>query len=101
MVEYKKKLGNVAFGGAWSEELLVRNALSEVMTVLHRAADECTERDVSDGTLMDALGYVRDNVEKGPMLVAGLQESLLEPNQSLRQEAVKRYVSMIAQWAGV
>ena len=101
MVERKKHLANVAFGGAWSEELLERDKLSKVMAVLSKAAEDCADRDVSDGDLMAALDYVRTSVEKGPMLVSGLQNALLEPNQSIRQDGVRRYVRMIAEWAGV
>ena len=101
MVDSKKHLANVAFGGAWSEELLERDKLSKVMAVLNKAAEECADRDVSDEALMAVLGYVRTQVEKGPMLVSGLQNALLETNQSIRQDEVRRYVRMIAEWAGV
>ncbi len=101
MVECKKHLANVAFGGAWSEELVLRDTLNQVMAALRRAAAECADRDVNDAEFLSALEYVRDNVEKGPMLVAGLQRALLEPNQTLRQTAATRYVQMIAEWAGV
>lgn len=100
MVERKKHLSNVAFGGAWSEQLIEQDALNEVMSVLRRASEECADRDVNDRDLMSALSYVRGNIEKGPMLVAGFQKALLEPNPTMRQESVKRYVEMIFTWAG-
>ena len=100
MVERKKHLGNVAFGGAWSEQLIEDDALNSVMSVLQKACDECADQDVSDRTLIDALSYVRSNVEKGPMLVEGFQKALLEPNPNIRQESVKRYVEMIFTWSG-
>ena len=58
------------------------------------------DQDVNDRALIDALSYVRSNVEKGPMLVEGFQKALLEPHPNLRQENVKRYVDMIFTWAG-
>jgi hypothetical protein len=100
MIERKKHLSNVAFGGAWSEEISAREEVQAVLDVLSRAAADCGERDVRDGTLVDALSYVYREVEKGPMLVAGLQKALLEPLPDLREAQVKRYVDMIGKWAG-
>lgn len=100
MVERKKQLTSVAFGGAWSEQLIEDDALNSVMSVLQKACDECADRDVNDRALIEALSYVRSNVEKGPMLVEGFQKALLEANPSIRQESVKRYVAMIFTWAG-
>ena len=100
MVERKKHLSNVAFGGAWSEEISAREEVQAVLEVLSRAAAECGERDVRDAALADALGHVYREVEKGPMLVAGFQKALLEPLPDLREAHVKRYVEMIVNWAG-
>ena len=41
MVERKKHLANVAFGGGWSEELVEREMLSRIMGVLEKAAEDC------------------------------------------------------------
>jgi hypothetical protein len=100
MVERKKHLSNVAFGGAWSEEISARDEVQAVLEVLTRAAAECGERDVRDAALADALCYVYREVEKGPMLVAGFQKALLEPLPDMREAHVKRYVAMIVNWAG-
>jgi len=100
MTERKKHLSNVAFGGAWSEEILERDALKSVMEVLYKAARECGEKDVRDRHLADALSHVYRKIEKGPMLVAGFQKALLEPIPNLRETNARRYVDMIAEWAG-
>ena len=101
MVDRKKHFANVAFGGGWSEELVARETLARVMSVLRRAAEECADRDVYESDLIDALAYVRSEIEKGPMLVAALQRALLEPLPALRQERVRHYVEMIARWSGL
>jgi len=101
MVERKKHLANVAFGGGWSEELVEREMLSRIMTTLEQAAEGCFDQDVYNRELIDALGFVQAKVEKGPMLVAGFQKALLEPIPSLRQAEVQRYVEMIRNWAGM
>lgn len=101
MVEYKKQLSNVAFGGAWSEQLAEDYELKQVMAVLKNAANECGDKDVCDKEFMRALRYVREHIDKGPMLVEGLQKALLEPNQGLRVTSVRRFVKMISEWAGL
>lgn len=100
MVERNKHLANVAFGGAWSEEISEREALGVIMEVLFNAAAQCGEKDVRDRPLADALDYVYHNVEKGPMLVSGFQKALLEPLPDVREVRVKDYADMIAVWAG-
>ena len=101
MVDFKKQLSNVAFGGAWSEALVADDELQNIMDVLHRAAKDCGERDINDREFIKALRFVRDEVEKGPMLVEGLQKALLEPHLALREKNVRRYVDMIGEWTGV
>ena len=100
MADFKKQLSSVAFGGAWSETLVAENQLQSIMHVLHQAANNCADMDVNDRAFLSALRYVRDEVEKGPMLVEGLQKALLEPIPSIRKANVTRYVGMIADWAG-
>lgn len=100
MVDYKDQLSNVAFGGAWSEQLAEDFELNSMMAILQKAASECADRDVNDKNLMMALRYVRENIDKGPMLVEGFQIALLEPNQNLRQSRVTRLLKMIEDWAG-
>ncbi len=101
MMDFKTQLSNVAFGGAWSEALVAQDELQNIMDVLQRAADDCAERDVNDRDFLHALRYVRAEIEKGPMLVEGLQKALLEPHPALRAQAVQRYVAMIREWAGL
>jgi hypothetical protein len=101
MIERKKHLANVAFGGRWSEELVERDRLARFMAALDATASDCFDQDVYTRELIDALDYVQANVEKGPMLVAGFQKALLEPIPSLRQTEVQRYVGMIRNWAGM
>jgi len=101
MVKFKKQLSNVAFGGAWSEALVASHEVQDIIDVLRRGAERCADEDVYDSAFTDALSYVRQKVEKGPMLVEGLQTALLEPLPELRKTRVKRYVEMIERWAGV
>jgi len=54
-VDCKDQLSNVAFGGAWSEQLAEDYELNSMMAVLQKAAIECADRDVNNKDLMMAL----------------------------------------------
>ena len=77
----KDKMSNVAFGGSWSEEILINEELREILAVIELAVSECMERDVEDEKLLQSMLYVRKNVEKGPMLCAAFFKGIkLEGN---------------------
>ena len=101
MTEKKNQLGNVAFGGNWSEEILILDELHSILDVIDRAVEDCTERDVEDEELHRAMLYIRKNVEKGPMLCVAFFKALKIENQGLRQERLNEVGSMIRMWAGV
>ena len=100
-MEKKKQLGNVAFGGNWSEEILVNDELHKVLNVIAQAATHCANHDVEDEALLNAMLYIRKNVEKGPMLCTTFFRALRIENQGLRYSAVCKAEHLIRQWAGV
>lgn len=101
MADKKKQLSNVAFGGNWSEEILLIGELNAVLSVIDRAARECTDRDVEDEALHGALLYVSKNIEKGPMLVAAYIKGLRLTDQEMRRAEVMRVAGQIRVWAGL
>lgn len=100
-MDKKNQLGNVAFGGNWSEELLVLDELHSILDVIEKAIEDCAERDVEDEALLQAMLYVRKNVEKGPMLCVAFFKAIRIQNQGLRQERLQEVGNMIRLWAGV
>jgi hypothetical protein len=100
MVERKEQFKNVAFGGNWSEEILVNEELSSILGIIDMAANKCREKDVEDEALLNAMLYVRKNVEKGPMLCAAFFKALRIQDQNLRYNEVNRVNLMIRTWAG-
>ncbi len=100
-MERKDQLSNVAFGGNWSEEILVSEELREKLNTIEVAVSECMDRDVETETLHRALLYVRENVEKGPMLSEAFFRGLKVESQILRQRELERVFEMILDWAGV
>ncbi len=100
-MDKRKQLGNVAFGGNWSEEILILDELRSVLSVVDQAVEDCMDRDVEDEELHRAMLYVRKNVEKGPMLCEAFFKAIRIKNQSLRQEQLKNVGKMIRTWAGL
>lgn len=101
MAERKDHLRNVAFGGNWSEEILIVDELRRVLGVIDAAAAECAERDVESEEFLSAMLYVRKNIEKGPMLCGAFFKALRIENQSLRRAEALRVAAMIRGWAGL
>jgi len=101
MVERKKQLGNVAFGGNWSEEILIVGELKLVLAVIEGAVAESIDRDVFDADLRAALEYVCAKIEKGPMLVEAFKKGLRIENQGMRHTELHRVYQMIHNWAGL
>ena len=85
MAESKKMLSSVAFGGNWSEELLVVEELETALLTIEEAADACSERPVDGAELHTALQYVRYNVKNGPVLCAAFLKTLHNRNPCLRR----------------
>jgi hypothetical protein len=100
-MDKKNQLSNVAFGGNWSEEILVNDELSKILNVIERAVQDCMERDVEDEALLNAMLYVRKNIEKGPMLCAAFFKAIRIENQGLRYTETRKVELMIRSWAGV
>ncbi|WP_417241255.1 hypothetical protein [Celeribacter halophilus] len=94
-MDMKRKLGNVSFGGNWSEDILTSNQLNSVLGFLDMVAARCADEDMRNDKLEDTLAYVSAHIEKGDMLVAALRKALAMSSPWQRQEAVLRAVRLI------
>lgn len=101
MAERKTQLGNVSFGGNWSEEILAAHEINSVLSVIDAAADECSDSDVEDESLETALTYVYMRIEKGPMLQEAFLKAFRLHHKDLRQKEASRVTDLIRTWAGM
>lgn len=101
MAERKDQLRNVAFGGNWSEEILIVDELRQVLDLVDSAAEDCADRDVEDEEFLAAMLYVHKNIEKGPMLCEAFFKGLRCQDQVLRRAETRRVAKMIRGWAGL
>lgn len=99
-MDIKSKLGNVSFGGNWSEELLTLNEICAMLDIIDLAAEECVERDVNGDELEVAMQFTYAQVEKGPMLVEALRKALSIREPGLRQEEAMRIADYIRRFSG-
>ena len=98
-MDMKGKLGNVAFGGGWTEEMLDRERLRSVLDALDRATDGCAEEDMRSEELEDALTFVETNVEKGAALAEAFRTALAIAEPWRRRDAALLVVRRIRRWA--
>ena len=98
-MDMKGKLGNVAFGGGWTEEMLDRERLRSVLDALDRAAQGCAEEDMRSEELEDALTFVETNVEKGAALAVAFRTALAFEEPWKRREAALLAARRIRRWA--
>ena len=96
----KKQLGNVAFGGNWSEELVDKDQLKRTLSIIERAAKDCTRRDVRCRQLEKALEEISQTIEKGPQLTRRFMRALAEPNPGLRHIEANRVARIIRRSTG-
>ena len=94
-MDMKRKLGNVSFGGNWSEDILTSDQLNSVLDFLDTVAARCADEDMRGDRLENALAYVSAHIEKGDMLVAALRNGLAVSIPWQRQDAVFRAVRLI------
>jgi hypothetical protein len=68
IMEFKKKISNVAFGGNWSEELITEYEILESLASLQWAVDNCRKREVNTPEVNAALIHLTKDLEKGKIL---------------------------------
>src|SRR5690606_10670301 len=100
MTEKKKQLGNVSFGGNWSEELVDKDQLQRMLSVIEQAARDCARRDVRSRQLEKALEEIGLTIEKGPQLARRFMRALSEPNPCLRHMEAGRVARIIRRSVG-
>lgn len=90
-MDRKQQLANVAFGGAWSEQIAGNEALRDAMLRVARAAAETIEVDLRGNDTVDAaLHALAAAHPKGALLVGAWRRALDITNPGLRQAELTR-----------
>ncbi|WP_156121756.1 hypothetical protein [Halocynthiibacter namhaensis] len=99
-MDIEKQLKNVAFGGSWSEEILVNARFNGALIVIANAVVECRDHDVRTPELHEALDYVREKINKGPELASSFLVAVGEVNPDVREQSAGVIFRNIKRWAG-
>ena len=90
-MDRERQLANVAFGGAWSEQIAGNERLAEAMQCIEATVIDCEERDLrSESAIKDALAVVSAAHPKGRLLAQAWEKGLNVGNAGLRKAELKR-----------
>lgn len=90
-MERKQQLGNVAFGGAWSEQIAGREALRDALDLVSQAAARTADEDLTeDRELRAALDLCCAKHPKGLLLQAAFRKALDLNHPHLRMAELDR-----------
>lgn len=90
-MDRERQLANVAFGGAWSEQIAGNERLAEAMECIEAAVIDCEEQDLrSDSAIKEALTVVAAAHPKGQLLSQAWEKGLSIGNAGLRKAELKR-----------
>lgn len=95
-MDRKDQLRNVAFGGAWSEQIAGREQLLQSLQRLHQAAALAIDHDVrTDPDVTLALWRSCKDHPKGEMLHLAWGRAAGLPNPGLRVQELRRIAALL------
>ena len=98
IMEFKKKISNVSFGGNWSEELITEYEIVESLTSLQWAVDNCRKQEVNTAEVDTALIHLTKDLEKGKILSDRFKRGHLIIDQNLREAHFRECFRLIKVW---
>ena len=98
IMEFKKRISNVSFGGNWSEELITEYEIVESLTSLQWAVDNCRKQEVNTAEVNTALIHLTKDLEKGKILFDRFKRGHLIIDQNLREAHFRECFRLIKVW---
>lgn len=100
-MDRKQQLGNVAFGGAWSEQIAADEALVLAMTRIDGAVLDTMAEDLrGDAELESVLSLVAAAHPKGAMLARAWHKGLTIESAGLRSQELRRVAVLFREGIG-
>ena len=97
----KGQLRNVAFGGAWADQIPKREELINALLELEHAVEESVESDLRTWPdVWRALSAVCEAHPKGAILKRTWTRALANPSQQERYVELRRIVYILKAWVG-
>jgi hypothetical protein len=100
-MERKKQLGNVAFGGDWSEQILTRERTQQAFSVLLQAVEDAADEDAGRDDVVAEVEYLCSRIARGELMLKSWQASARQFNQVERKKALARVLQTIRSGVGV
>lgn len=93
------QLRNVAFGGAWSQDIPRRERFAEAVRLLKGCPDRTRIEDLrEDRALSDAIGMLCDANPKGETIRHSWDRAMTIPDPAIRSVELMRLVRAIEVW---
>lgn len=95
-MERSEQLRNVAFGGAWSEQIAGREAQAAAIAAMAAAAGSAAEQDPLSADTMNAVAMLCSRHPKGPDLEQAWRRAGRMAQSGLRVRELERLATLIA-----
>jgi len=100
-MERRNQLQNVAFGGAWSQEIAEKEELADAMLQIERAASRCVNEDLAeDREFARWLDLALTPHPRGREIRRAWQKAIGIPNAGLRSREIERLARLIMSGIG-
>lgn len=100
-MDRKGQLGNVAFGGDWSENIAPKERIEAALSLLQAAVDDCEETDPRTKETREALDFLTANVARGHMLNRAFWNATSIEHPCLRRNELKRALDNLRKVVGI
>lgn len=93
------QLRNVAFGGAWSQDIPRRERYAEAVRLLRTCPDRSFQEDLrEDRSLAEAIGMLCEANPKGDTIRRSWDRAMTIPDPAIRSVELMRLVRAIEVW---
>ena len=100
-MEREQQLKNVAFGGDWSDQILVRERVQGALALLGGAVDDCAEVDAARAEVLVALQFLCGRIARGELMEASWRKAAAVFHQEERHRQLAIVLGRIKSGAGV
>ena len=99
-MERKDQLKNVAFGGDWSEQIVVRERVAACLATAERAVRESHVLDPCREDVLAAIGFLCSRIARGGIIAESWSKAGGIADQGLRRRALEQAMKNIRSGIG-
>lgn len=99
-MERRDQLKNIAFGGDWSEQILVRERVNAALSILATAAVESCDTDPCAEDVLVELDYLCGRIARGEHMAASWRKGGAIREQGARRAALDQVLKTIQSGIG-